>query len=166
MKLVIAIISLLLCLGVSANMTYRYIVLDQQCTGYLKRAADSNKISRAITELEIALKYLEDNKMTEGYTSVIYRTPDEDVGFWYNNLKESLDNIKKIDTTNISQLEESNVLMKLSETILDTNDSGTAITCPNGLSRFPHNALYALLFWLLLSFAALFFLTVIYEENW
>jgi len=80
-KLGIAVLSVIVLLCVSANMGYRYIILDQQCLGHLKRAADSNKITKAVVELETSIKYLEDNNLTSGYTSVIYRTPDEDIEF-------------------------------------------------------------------------------------
>jgi len=156
-KFGIAIISFIVFLGVSANVGYRYIIFEQNCFGHLKRAADSNKITRATKELEIAINYLEDNKLTSGYTSIIYRTPDEDIEFWYENLKDSLDNLKKIDISTMSQLEESNVLMKLRETILDDADGTTAITCPDGLSRYPHNALYAIIFWVPLFLSCIFF---------
>lgn len=57
------------------------IQFNANCKGHLKRAADSNTIEMAKKELDIALDYLEKEGLTEGYTSVIYKTPDEDIEF-------------------------------------------------------------------------------------
>ena len=131
------------------------IQFNQNCEGYLKRAADANTISMAEKELEIALEYIEKNKLTKGYTSVLYNTPDEDVGFWYNNLKESMKELQQI-TPEATQLEQSNVLMKLRETLLDSTDSGTSVTCPSGISLFPHNDTWAWFSWFCLAMIIMF----------
>lgn len=94
---------------------YNGVVFDIHCEGHLKRAADANTIEMASKELVDAIKYLEDNKMTEGYTSVLWKTPAADVGFFYQNLKSSLEELKKV-TPETAQLERTNVLMKLRET--------------------------------------------------
>jgi len=62
----------------------------------LKRAGDANTVSIAIKELEAVISHLEEEKITEGYTSVIYNTPDEDIKFWYLNLKSSLNELKML----------------------------------------------------------------------
>jgi len=119
------------------------IFFSKDCSGYLKRAADANTVERAKGEMDIALDYLETHKLTAGYTSVIYNTPDEDIDFWYTNLKEAtaeLDAVSKNPTT--TALERSNVLMKLRETLLDTKGSGDKLTVPDGLSRYPYNGAF------------------------
>lgn len=85
--------------------------------------------------------------MTEGYTSILYRTPDEDVGFWYNNLRQSLEELKTV-TADATKLERSNLLMKLRETILDDGRDGVSVTIPPGMSRFPYNTGFCLWGWL------------------
>ena len=69
------------CLAVFGVCILRGINFNVECKGHLKRAADANTIELAKQELDIALSYLEREGMTEGYTSVLYKTPDEDVGF-------------------------------------------------------------------------------------
>jgi len=138
------------------------VKLTQSCVGHLKRAADANTIERAQSELGIVINYLENNNLTDGYTSIFYRTPDEDINYWYNNLKESNDEllyiINKDSTTN---LEKSNQLIKLRETLLDnTSSSGDVVTCPAGFSRYPYNAWYALWFnlsWIFITGGVLLF---------
>ena len=124
------------------------IVFDRNCEGYLKRVADANTIELAQNNLATALRYVEDNNLTSDYTSVVYRTPDEDVGFWHDNLKASLQELRSIKS-DASQLEKSNVLLKLRETLLDHGQS-LSVTAPSGISVFPNNFSYAL--WGLLSF--------------
>ena len=147
-------LSLTIVLAIFGTETYKYVVLDQQCTGYLKRAADANTVETAKKQLEISLNYLESHNMTKGYTSIIYNTPDEDVSFFYNNLKASLDELNQVNA-NTSNLEKTNMLMKLRETIIDNGKTGDTLTLPNGLFRYPNNLL-----WLVLNIIGGFFLFV------
>lgn len=112
------------------------------CEGHLKRAADANSIELAKQELAVATGYLERHGMTAGYTSVLYNEPSEDVGFWFRNLRASLQRLDREPAT-ASELEKSNLLIKLRETLLDVTSSGETVTEPSGISIFPHNALYA-----------------------
>ncbi len=123
---------------------YNNIQFDRKCEGYLKRAADANTIELAKAQLTKAITYLEDNNMTSGYTSIVYTTPDEDVAFWYTNLKSSLKELNSINDST-TQLEKTNVLMKLRETLLDSGDEGSSkVTSPAGISIFPDNVAYML----------------------
>jgi len=122
---------------------YKAIVYDIECGGHLKRAADANTVEIAHKELATVLVYLELNRMVEGYTSVLWKTPDEDVAFWYNNLKSAQTELEKVDDET-TQLERTNVLMKLRETILDQGAEGQSVTEPSGISVFPNNGVWML----------------------
>jgi hypothetical protein len=122
---------------------YSNIEFKQEAGGHLKRAADANTVELAAKEMDIALKYLEDNNLTTGYTSVIYKTPDEDIEFWYTNLKSATDELKKVGP-DATQLEMSNLLLKLRETLLDPGEKKSELTVPEGISVYPHNVFY---FW-------------------
>jgi hypothetical protein len=147
MKVLIGTILTILALSIFGAVIVKSITLEQNCTGYLKRAADANTVETASVQLERAINYLEENNLTTGYTSVLWRTPDEDIEFWFNNLKESQNELSKVDDTT-SSLEKSNILMKLRETLMDNGQNGDKLTVPLGLSRFPNNALWGLLMWL------------------
>ena len=119
------------------------IIFDINCGDYLKRAADSNTVELAADNLKIALDYIEANGMTSGYTSVVYKSPDEDVAFWYTNIKQSYEELISLDD-NATNLEKTNLLMKLRETLLDQQEKGESLTVPNAISCFPNNTLWAI----------------------
>lgn len=108
--IVISVVSLLIW-GGARNVAN--IQFNRNCEGHMKWAADANTIELALQKMEIVISYLEHKGLTRGYTSIIYRTPNEDVGFWYNNLKASFEELKKINPASATQLEKSNLLMKL-----------------------------------------------------
>lgn len=157
MKYLIILILFIVSLFTPVKCVLNHIEFEQQCAGFLKQAADANTIKTAILPLHNAVNYLEENNITSGYTSIIYKTPDEDISFWYNNLKSSLEELRSTPK-DITRLEESNMLLKLRETLLDETQYGTKVTIPDGISRYPHNGLYFalnsisifLLIWLLL----------------
>jgi len=147
MKLFLSIIFLIPLLIWSTLRIVNGISFDRNCEGYLKRAADANTIERAAKELDHAIKYMQGNNLTTGYTSVLYTTPDEDIEFWYNNINSAKEELEKV-TDETTQLERSNILMKLRETLLDNNSNGTSVTVPIGISIYPNNVPYAWFGWI------------------
>ena len=137
------------------------IEFNQNCLGYLNQAADANTVELALDRLGKALDYVEEKGWTDGYTSILWKTEDENIGFWYSNLKASQQEL--IEALGSSQLEQTNVLMKLRETLTEPTDSGIAITYPSGLWKYPNNALYAVIAWVvnILGFVAIVFLLTI-----
>jgi hypothetical protein len=128
--------------------TYKGIIFNIECSGHIKRAGDANTPELARPELDKAIAYLENNDLVDGYTSILYRTPDEDLGFLYRNLtisRAELDRV--IDNDSSTQLEESNVLMKLRETLLDHGEKGLVVTSPSGISVYPNNVFLAFIGW-------------------
>jgi hypothetical protein len=144
MKTLLMVLAFLFATGIMTTCTVKNVKFTQECKGHLKRAADANSVSLAIAELQQALQYIENNHLTSGYTSVIYNTPDEDVEFWYTNIKASLTELTNLSPT-ASSFEKSNVLMKLRETLLDNTKEGTSVTYPEGIQRYPNNLLWVIL---------------------
>ncbi len=142
MRKIIGIVLILISILIFGVRISKRIELTQNVTGYLKRAADANTIPLANEELSKAIKYLESNNLTNGYTSVLWKTPDEDIAFWYKNLKASQIELQNLKTE--SALEKTNVLMKLRETLVDQGKN-TRVTVPKGLHLYPKNKLWALL---------------------
>lgn len=144
MKQYLWFISVLISLTVFICIIVKKIDFVQNCGGYLKRAADANTIELAIDNLNFAIDYIEKNNLTHGYTSVLWKTPDEDLGFWYQNIKECHKELSKI-SPDASVMDKTNVLMKLRESLTDDSKNGVTITVPNGISRYPHNLMWGVL---------------------
>lgn len=142
MKTFIKIFIFLLALIMPILTTMKSIQFDQNCGGYLKQAADANSVELAEQRLNLAIDYIEEHKLTSGYTSILWNTEDENIEYWYNNLKQCQKELA--DTKNNSTLENTNVLMKLRESLTDVNNEGTSLTIPFGISRYPNNLLYAI----------------------
>lgn len=121
------------------------IVFNQNCGGYLNQAANANSVELALERLNIAIKYAENNGMTCGYTSVLWKTENDNVGYWYRNLKTCQKELE--NSLDSSQLEKTNVLLKVRESLTDIGDKGTVLNKPNGISRYPNNALFGILNW-------------------
>ena len=144
MKLVHAIIVTMAFLVMAAVFIVKSVQFDIGCGGHLKRAADANTIELAMQELEVSVAYCKDQNLTSGYTSVFYRTPDEDIGFWFKNLSASLAELEALPATS-SSLEKSNILIKLRETLLDQGKE-VSVTLPFGISRYPNNLMLGIPF--------------------
>ena len=140
MKGFIYVIVSVLLLIVPTVTVVKHIKFQQQCSGYLKQAADANTPELALDRVVKSLDYIEDHGLTSGYTSVLWRTEDENIGFWYENIKACKSELE--GCMDGSQLEKSNVLMKVRESLTDNGDQGTKLTIPPGISRYPHNAFF------------------------
>ena len=147
MKVIIATFLTVFSLTVFIISFSKSVQLNQDCTGYLKLSSDANSVETAKEQLDIAISYLESNNLTTGYTSVLWRTPNEDISFWYNNLKDSQSSLAKMDSS-ASSVDRTNLLIKLRETLMDSGEDGDRVTVPAGLSRFPDNFLWGILRWL------------------
>lgn len=143
MKVFISIIVFILALISPILTTIKLIQFDQKCGGYLKQAADANSVELAERQLNLAIDYIEQHELTSGYTSVLWNTEDENIEYWYNNLKQCQKELAA--TKDNSTLENTNVLMKLRESLTDVDQNGTTLTIPYGISRYPNNLLYGIL---------------------
>lgn len=114
---------------------YRGMSYDMNCGGYLSQAAAASTVESAKPPLKSALKFLEDHKMTSGNTGIFFSYPQNDVGFFYNNLKSASVELSTI-TPETPPLVQSNVLMKLHEAIHAHS--------PEGISMYPYNVISAI----------------------
>jgi hypothetical protein len=119
--------------------------------GHLERTANANTVELAKQEMNVAVNYLKENGITNGRTSILVHTPNKDVTFWYRNLEESLDELNKVKEDS-SQLEKSNMLIKLRETLMDQSEGSSNVTVPPGISQFPNNLFFELWGWVSLIF--------------
>ena len=138
------ILILIISLIVPTICIVKQVRFTQDCSGYLKQAADANTVELALERINMALNYIESHGLTDGYTSVLWRTEDENVGYWYRNIKACQSELEaNLDATS---LEKSNVLMKVRESLTDDGgEDGTKLTIPTGISRYPNNLLLGIL---------------------
>lgn len=144
--LVLAIVASVLWCWWAGVRIYEGVQFDHQCEAYLKRAADANTVEIAKDNLAKAIEYAEKNNLTQGIVSVFMHNPENDIGFWYDNMKacyDELDNLPEDATA----LEKTNMLMKLRESLVDTGES-TSVTVPEGISVYPNNVIYFIWGWL------------------
>jgi hypothetical protein len=124
-------------ISINASITF-----SANCKDYLKLAADANSIELAEKHLASAISYLEKEGLTTGHTKIIHYYPSNDIGLWYENLKSAQTQLRDIQSREYTELEESNMLMKLRETILDSDNS---VTHPIGISMADN---FSTMFWL------------------
>jgi len=119
------------------------------------------------SELEQAIKYAKGHNLASGYTSVLYKTPNEDIGFWYNNLCQLVVILDSLNFENTTELEKSNTLIRVRESLVESGSKGeSSIIVPSGISRYPHNLFYEI--WGLSGYIALILGTIslfIFLEN-
>lgn len=120
------------------------IQFQQNCEGFLKQAADANTVELCLERLNKAITYVEDNNLTDGYTSVFWKTEDQNIGYWYKNLKACQEELQKCIQS--SQLKKTNVLMKVRESLTDNSSNGTDLTIPSNIEFYPYNALWLFIF--------------------
>ena len=160
-KLANGVILLIVSLIVPAIVTVKSVKFNQECTGYLKQAADANTVELALERVDLALNYIESHNLTSGYTSVLWRTEDENIEYWYRNIKACREELE--NNIEASSLEKSNVLMKVRETLTDEGEKGTVLTVPKGLSRYPYNLLFGI--FNIISCILFFIATIIIKES-
>lgn len=111
------------------------IQMDANCISYFEMAADANSAELAEKHLASGIKYLEENNLTEGNTKVFVYKPTKDLGLWYKNLKSAQAQLQELNSKEeLTELEESNALMKLRETLLNSKGS---VTHPFMISFYP-----------------------------
>ena len=157
---VLSIASTLSLVAWGVTRTVKGIQMNFDCIYYLKRAADASTVEMAKNELAKAIEYAEKNALTEGIVSIVLEDPRNDVGFWYNNMKEAYKELDQLPE-NATSMEKTNVLMKLRESLID---EGSGVTHPIGISIYPNNVFY--FWWAMISLIAACGLWFITYQAW
>ena len=129
---------IILCMGLFIYGVSCWVIgigFEQDVSGHLKRAADSNTIALAQEELHTAITYMEENDMTSGSSHIFYKTPECDINFWYKNLRSAYDELNEFPA-DADHLTISNQLMKLRETLLDDGGESGDSRCQRWRSFF------------------------------
>ena len=131
--------------------------MSANCIDYFKMAADASSVELAEKHLTSGIEYLETHDLTEGSTKIFIYSPKTDLGLWYENLKTAQSQLQElIARDDLTELEESNALMKLRETLCSGEES---VTAPLLISFYPEHASWLwgmALIWLLWVAAGVF----------
>lgn len=145
--IVLCIILIIVPILVYGGAIIKTIQFEANCTSYLKMAADANDVKIANKHLTSAVEYLEKNNLISGNTKVFIYKPTCDIGLWYENLKSAQEQLNEVCAKeDLTELEESNMLMKLRETLLD--GEGT-VTHPSMISFYPNHIVWFWAMWLI-----------------
>lgn len=121
------------------------IRMSSNCINYFEMAADANSVELAEKHLTSGIEYLEENNLTEGNTKIFVYRPTRDIGLWYENLKSAQSQLQElISQEELTELEESNALMKLRETLLDADGY---VTYPTMITFYPNHFMWTWALW-------------------
>lgn len=152
----LCIICILIPLIVYTVGIVKTVQMDANCISYFELAADANSVDLAEKHLTTGIEYLEAHNLTSGSTKIIINNPKNDIGLWYENLKSAQAQLQELSARDdLTELEESNALMKLRETLLDES----CVTHPSMISFYPGHAgwFFSMMFiWLLWILALIF----------
>ena len=155
--IILCIICVIVPCIVYGSAFFKTMNMNANCIDYFEMAADANSVELAEKHLSTGIKYLEENDLTEGNTKVFVYKPTNDFGLWYENLKSAQTQLQELSNReDLTELEESNALMKLRETLLNSEGS---VTHPDMISFYPNHVgwFWALwLIWILWGFALYF----------
>lgn len=153
---ILCIVCILIPIIVYGVAIVKAVQFNVNCISYLEMAADANSVQLAHKHLTTAINYLEANNLTSGNTKIFVYKPTCDIGFWYENLKSAQAQLEELSQKEeLTDLEESNALMKLRETLLDED----SVTHPGCISLYPAHVGWCwamFLIWLLWILAILF----------
>lgn len=114
-------------------LLYLSLCFHHCITEHLKNAANASTPELALEQLNKALKNIEDRKLTSGHTSIFIESPADDVGFWYDNLKQAR------NTLLFSTADSETKLLKLRQALLSKTEKGDTVNLPDGITKFPYN---------------------------
>lgn len=145
LRIILLILAISSTLGWLSFRIYKANQFESNVGTNLIQASVAIGAQTASEKLDIAIKYLESQNLTNGSTMIIgnnnYST---DIGFWYNNLKNLLMEIQSTPK-NMSQLEQVNLRQRIRSVIYCPYSYGIG---PRGISVYPHNMIVGIWGWL------------------
>lgn len=114
---------------------------SERVGGYLANYSEAGNITAAKENLNMAIKALEEMRLTEGQVSIFHKNPNNNIGLWYQNLKESQNILEKLSEENAFN---QSIALEEQKNGLKGGASNTSIKHPDGISIYPHNKIF---FW-------------------
>lgn len=146
---ILGIFSVFSILGVASSYDRATENFNKNCVEHLERAADTSSVETAKKELEEAIFFVEARNLTQGTTSIFFNKPENDIGYWYQNLKACYKDLERLPE-NLSSSEKKNALAKLRKGLLNCSTTNCInVKVPEHISLYPNGIFYYL--WLLFS---------------
>lgn len=140
------ILTVIIAIAVYGGAIINSYIFDANCIDYFELAANANSVELAEKYLSNGIEYLEKEGLTQGNTNFIFKYPTNDISIWYENLKSAQAQLQELKgREDLTELEETNSLMKLRETLMD--EEGT-INHPRMISFYPYHILMEILMWI------------------
>lgn len=140
------ILTVIIAIAVYGGAIINSSIFDANCIDYFELAANTNSVELAEKYLSNGIEYLEKEGLTQGNTNFIFKYPTNDISIWYENLKSAQAQLQELKgREDLTELEETNSLMKLRETLMD--EEGT-INHPRMISFYPYHILMEILMWI------------------
>lgn len=118
------------------NFTYHVQeALDHSATIEIKSLTYSEK------QMELALAYLESNKLTSGWTTISGRTKSEDLSVFHDDIKKKYDYILDLKNSNTDKLQ------TFKDYVSFRQLKRSEVVVPDGISIYPHNTFYLIWFY-------------------
>lgn len=114
----------------------QHVIFDVNATSFLKRAATATNLELAAENLAEALEEIEARGLTRGHTDIAWHTPQNDLGYWHQNLSAALEELRTLPAETTA-LERTNVLMKLRETLVSGGEDGASVVMPQYIGIYP-----------------------------
>jgi len=125
------------------------IAFDKAFTSYCMNSVKARTTEEAWAEIVKAVKFLEDNNLTSGSTSILGYESDEDLGVFYQKMKQRqaiLESAKNNQLDPLTAQYTFHVSM-VGEDHLNNQSISEIKGLPSGISIYPHNTRYFLWVW-------------------
>lgn len=113
------------------------ISYEKDVESHLEAAANAQTVEIATSELDIAIRNIEARGLTTGQTGILYNNQQNDIGFWYRNVKAARTTISELPT-GADALTKSNTLMRMREGLQRHNGDGDSVIQPDNISLYPN----------------------------
>jgi hypothetical protein len=128
--------------GIGASIDYQF---NQNLETRLIRASHAPDVEIALEEFKVVQKYLSDNNLSSGNSSIWLDTVQNDVTYFKRSIDSSVNDLTKLskDPEASKNAAGSNELLRIEQTFKATGEKGADnLRMPSSLSRFPNQRLW------------------------
>jgi hypothetical protein len=127
---------------------------DDNCVYHLGEAMKStSSADYSKSEMERAVKYIEDRNLTSGFTSIVGNQPDENLSLWYYDIRGKQAYIDHLH--DLPSDVRKDQIADHAEYVNAFNMHRKDVDIPNGISIYPYNTLFFV--WSMISIVMLLF---------